>query len=208
MKNKIGLYSILILTALILSSCQNINPWQEHRNDPNAHPLIGDVSGYVGSNLVERIRGVPISQDTPAEGQVLTLINGNWQPADLPTSAPVVASYVERPVGSPRYMLIAAGILTLDGTIPPATFNGLRAHPIGESQILLTFDGYRQPEGFTYIVNALPVSHPDIPSPVIAFNGFQPEGIVLLITDSGEVISDDLLTALSLMVEVNLFDAQ
>jgi hypothetical protein len=48
--------------------------------------LVGDVSGNPGSNRVEKLRGIPVSEAAPTVGQFLSFEGGAWSPKTPPTS--------------------------------------------------------------------------------------------------------------------------
>lgn len=117
------------------------------------------------------------------------------------SSGPGVISGVELPPGLPGYRIVAAGVVGGAGAAP--VYNGLRARRREEGTFLLTFDGYRPPDGtFQYIVKALPVS-PEITNQLnVTFVNFTRDGFVLRLTVAGRV-SAALLEAVQLMVEVS-----
>ena len=122
---------------------------------------------------------------------------------------------VARPRGRPRYFMVAAGRIAIDGranTTP--TFSNLKAGTIdGEGRVLITWDGYVPPaeQPFPTIIKALPV----IPvlnrefrtAPlVVNFVEFQPKGFVLRVTDiTGKAPARSDASPLELMVEVSQF---
>ena len=98
-----------------------------------APTLAGDVTGPVGSNIVERLRNVTVSSTAPTSGQVLraTTVGGNivWQPFTLPpTAAPTLAGDVTGPAGTTVVERIRN--VTVSSTAPTAG-QVLRATTVG-----------------------------------------------------------------------------
>jgi hypothetical protein len=121
--------------------------------------------------------------------------------------APATATdVVERPPGLSRYLIVAAGIVRGDGTNRPPVYNRLEARVAGNGLILIRFAGYRRPDGFQYIVKALPVTNTQFPFfPVIVFNQFTDEGFLLQVFQNNEPIAPERLRLVELMIEVSQF---
>jgi hypothetical protein len=124
-----------------------------------------------------------------------------------PTGPPGPAAsgdFVEHPPGLPRFRIMAAGIVKLDGTSRPPVYNNLKAS--GQNGVItLTFDGYTPPviREFQYIVKALLVSQKGAEQAVVTFGSFTDKGILLNVTN---VVSPQLFAALEVMVEISLFN--
>jgi hypothetical protein len=187
------------------------DPMPAHRAAFDAHTLSGDVTGPIGSAIVERILGVPIATGVLVDGQVLTVRGGQWR-AEAPTAGPDGA-FVARPPDAGGYAIVAAGRARGDGAVAAPTYNRLEGKAIDDGQLLLTFDGYRRPDdsGRQYVVKALPVFNRDVSarlglrSVLVAFDRYDDDGIVLSATDGAEPISRDRLAELECMVEVSEF---
>jgi hypothetical protein len=123
-----------------------------------------------------------------------------------PPTPATVTDVVEHPPGLPRYLIVAAGIVRGDGTNRPPVYNRLEARVAGNGLILVRFAGYRRPDGFQYIVKALPVTNTQFPFfPVIVFNQFTDEGFLLQVFQNNEPIAAERLRLVELMIEVSQF---
>jgi hypothetical protein len=62
--------------------------------------LVGDVTGDITNNVVERIRNINVAADTPAEGQVLTYNDADrqWQAREIPNPGITLGGDVSGPV--------------------------------------------------------------------------------------------------------------
>jgi hypothetical protein len=123
-----------------------------------------------------------------------------------PPTPATATDVVEHPPGLPRYLIVAAGIVRGDGTNRPPVYNRLEARVAGNGLILIRFAGYRRPDGFQYIVKALPVTNTQFPFfPVIVFNQFTDEGFLLQVFQNNEPIAPERLRLVELMIEVSQF---
>jgi hypothetical protein len=173
---------------------------------PVIPPLVGDVITLAnGATELVRIQGTPVSAPpVPAVAQVLRTadVGGTveWQAQAL--------NVVEHPPLLPSYAIVAAGIVR-DGSSRPPVYNNLSARLFSPTsptptQLLIQFDNYRPPDDtFTYIVKALPVLTEVFRGPIITFDRFLPEGILLDIRDLGQPSQN--LSALELMIEISQF---
>ena len=147
--------------------------------------LNGDVTGAADANTVVKLQHVNVAATLPGPGQVLTFDAGlsQWMPRD-PTAGPVTGDFVEHPKGLPRYFIVAAGIVRGDGTNLFLTYNGLIAQDLGGGDLLVTFDGYSDPNPDNgtslYIIKAMPVFNPDFGLLTVNFLHFK-EGIHLMV---------------------------
>jgi hypothetical protein len=177
--------------------------------------LEGDVTGATGTNAVERIRGVGIAPMTATgiqEGEVLTFSAGLWR-NKVPGSA--ANRFVERQAVGP-YSIVAAGILSGDGSSRAPVYNGLSASVTGVGRLTVTFDGYTTApdETFQYIVKAMALFNPDFTigepprevNPVVSFDRFQQTSFVLHVADGGEPIGKDMLGKMEFMIEVSRYE--
>ncbi|HEX2912434.1 MAG TPA: hypothetical protein VH186_16620 [Chloroflexia bacterium] len=71
---------------------------------PPEPDLQGDAQGKISANRVVALQGQAVTNDVPAEKQVLTFTGGNWKPADLP--APVLPDLGGDVEGKPSGNLI------------------------------------------------------------------------------------------------------
>lgn len=182
------------------------DPITPHRLDATAHNLNGDVTGPLGTATVARIQKVPVTvpQIPQDNGKVLTLVNGQWQP--MPAPAPVATNAVEHPAGLPRYFIVAAGIVRGNSTDRAPVYNGLRMKVLAAGQLHITFTNYNLPAGaHQYIVKALPVRTDAAAVPLIFFDSFQADGIVLMAKDGQTPIAVNTLNSLEWMIEVSEF---
>lgn len=185
------------------------DPIPAHRADGAAHNIAGDVTGTVGSTTVAGIRNRPVV-GTPADGQVLTFRNNQWQAEPLPTR---VTDVVEHPRGLPRYSIVAAGIVRCDGTSRSPVYNQLAARATNVSQVTVHFGaqpgGDPPPDGnFQYVVKVLPVFDDALDVVTISFVQFlQGGGFHLRVLRAGQRIPRDELARLELMIEVSRFES-
>jgi hypothetical protein len=200
--------------------------WQPSTPSTGGGPTsaAGDVTGDLGTTTVERIRGVNVSTTTPTEGQVLTFVTDSWQPAPPTTSS---GSFVGRPDDSPRYQVVAAGVIGGSPVVPvsPGAPVVGRLHYVDAQLGILhiNFAGYRMPtERHQYIVKAMPVFNLQImgrlreqgidiglPFTVqVNFFEFLPdgEGLFLYVTDSGQPINAEIIKQLEFMIEVSYYE--
>lgn len=180
------------------------DPIPAHRVDVNAHALNGDVTGNIGATTVAGIRNTPVV-GTPADGQVLTFRNNQWQPEAAQGAG---GDVVEHPPGLGRYFIVAAGIVRCDGTNRPPVYNQLVARVSNVSQVTVRFTGDRVPAGnFQYVVKVLPVFSDGFDNILVAFIQFlQTGGFQLRITRAGQTIPREELGRLELMIEVSRFE--
>ncbi len=131
--------------------------------------------------------------------------------------APVaVGNFVQHPPGLPGYAIVAAGIAKADGSSPSSgrapAYNKLAAQVIASGKVRVTFNGYNQPnDKFQYIVKALVVFNQNVADslklkqPVVSFDSFEKEGLVLFVTDLGAPIAVNSLRNLEFMIEVSQY---
>jgi len=120
--------------------------------------------------------------------------------------APEIADVVELPHASPRYEIVAAGIVKADGSSREPVFNRLAASLQPGHQIALNFNGYRPPAGtFQYIVKALIVVQAGTEDAKVAFHSFGPAATGILMNISG--VNTAILPGLELMVEISRYEA-
>ncbi|HEY3079933.1 MAG TPA: hypothetical protein VGM69_08500 [Chloroflexota bacterium] len=189
------------------------DPIPPHRTAPDAHTLSGDVTGPIGSAIVERILGVPIAQGALLEGQVLTVRGGQWRAETAPAGPD--GAFVAHPPDAGAYSIVAAGRARGDGAVAAPTYNKLEARVMDDGQLLVTFTGYRRPVdgrgGDQYVVKALPVFNKDVQARLqirgvlVAFDRFEDDGLVLWVSDGAEPVGRDRLAELECMVEISQF---
>ena len=121
--------------------------------DPPAVVLAGDVVGPAGATAVIALQNVPVAAGAPVEGQVLTVVGGQWQAA--PVNPPEAGGdFVEHPKALPRYAIVAAGFVRANGSSNGPVYNGLSCKTSADGVIRLVFGsanerfGYRQPDEF------------------------------------------------------------
>jgi hypothetical protein len=56
------------------------DPIPAHQTDPKAHTLAGDVSGFSGETVLEKIQKKSVHADSPKDGQVLGFVKDHWEP--------------------------------------------------------------------------------------------------------------------------------
>ncbi|PKN92449.1 MAG: hypothetical protein CVU44_15050 [Chloroflexi bacterium HGW-Chloroflexi-6] len=56
------------------------DPIPAHQADPKAHTLAGDVAGFIGETVLEKIQKNPVSAASPKDGQVLGFVKDHWEP--------------------------------------------------------------------------------------------------------------------------------
>ena len=114
-------------------------------------PLVGDVDGYTGSNLVGSLQGTPVSAVAPTTGQVFTYDGYAWAPATTSAQQPLVGD-VDGYIGS--NLLAAIQGTPVSSTPPtlhqvfeydgyhwsPTTLSNLPSNPVGPASGDL--DGY------------------------------------------------------------------
>ena len=170
---------------------------------PDLPELVGDVTGAMGSNSVEKIRGVNVLKAPPKDGQILTFYNKSWRAA---------GDYVRTPANLPPYVIVAAGIVKGDNTSRPPVFNGLAAQATADGELTVTFSEPTPPANPQYIVKALPVFNQALQStlglkfPLVAVNNISPGQFTLFVTDLGDPISQSKLQQLEFAIEVSRFE--
>jgi hypothetical protein len=184
------------------------DPIPPHRAAADAHPLGGDVTGNIGAVTVARIQNVPVVAGAPNEGDVLTVVSGQWQGAP---AAAGVGDFVEHPKGLPRYAIVAAGWVRLDGTDQhPPVYNGLSAQAVASSTVRVRFNGYEQPDGsFQYLVKALPVIRDiHVAAPIVFFARFLSDALELAVHDGSSGIDTNTLAEAEMMIEISRYGRQ
>lgn len=191
--------------------------WRAANVPTTAPTLGGDVTGLANATTVARIRGVDVDTTTPAAGQVLTATSApgggiRWQPAAVPvTGGSFVRADFTPASGIRDYAIVAAGLVRANGTSTGRIYNGLKAGVATNSEILISFTGYRQPDPTNprhqYIVKALIGFNEGLRIPIVVFRGFQTDGILLRVTDGGSVIPANIFLQVELMIEVSQYFA-
>lgn len=121
------------------------------------------------------------------------------------------ASFVGVPESSPRYEIVAAGLIgTTDELTVAPVFNGLTATLQADNRIALNFRGYAPPttaRGFQYIVKALVVSQgAGTERATVAFSAFGIRTIGILMSVSN--VTPEVLRRLQLMVEISRYESR
>jgi len=198
---------------------------------PPASPgitLSGDVDGPLENNIVSAIQNIPVVPTLaapPGDGQLLafqtTPSGGHWIAVD-PSAAPVspITDVVRHTAKT--YSIVAAGVVTCDGTSGNPNYNKLTAKAGRGGTVAVTFADYTQPDAsFMYIVKVLPVSpNEDGALPLnVNLGAFQARGFTLVLKRLGisvaggnpELIAgplnDDELKQVELMIEVSRYEA-
>ena len=115
---------------------------------------------------------------------------------------------VEHPGGQGDYAIVAAGIISGNGTSARSpTYNGLRVNGAPQNGLLtITFNTYKQPNNatFQYIVKVLPVSNHLMV--IVNFDHFDVTGFVISAKDNtGALIPVAQLAQLEFMIEVSRY---
>jgi hypothetical protein len=180
-----------------------------------AMELAGDVTGEIWMNTVRQIQGVPVSPDNPANGQLLTFINGHWRP------------------DNPPYKIISAGIFNIEQIEKKGKKKPKESPPVplpfyGQKLMLalvpdesykprngclwITFKGYQEPtekHRHNYVVKVLPFCDAEarnalkLTAPVVVLDQFAARGIQLWVTDGGEPIAVDILSQMQFEIEIS-----
>ena len=190
--------------------------WQNRDPQTSARELGGDVVGDPGSTAIERLQNVPVEAREPQPNQVLTFRvdddQGRWVAADAQQGNPLDEAAVTHPPQAGAYQIVAAGVVRGSGNRRSNTYNGLVSRVIDNGRVMLTFDEYKMPDDFMYIVKALPVINEriremlDFRAPVVAFEQFTDEGFVLFVSLDNQPADPGLLEQLELMVEVSRYE--
>jgi hypothetical protein len=102
------------------------------------------------------------------------------------------------------YAIVAAGHVRANGTNIGLVYNALVANAVSTNQIRLRFNDYRVPDAtFQYIVKAMTVFNSAIRAPVVVFELFRDDGIILRVTDGGANIN--VIGQVELMVEISQY---
>lgn len=128
----------------------------------------------------------------------------NTAPLDIAPVAPV--AILPAPAASgPALRMVAAGKLRGDNHTDGPTIGTLQVTALDPGAITLAFDGYAKPAGqHQYIVNALGISTSDTPAPVLRFQAFTDDGIVLRVNPSAKAkITVAALQKLEFMLDVS-----
>jgi hypothetical protein len=199
------------------------DPIPPHRADANAHTLVGDVIGPIGTTTVVQLQGRPVAATPPNQGQVLTFQNNQWQAAN-PANAG--GNAVEHPAGLPPYLIVAAGIVISNQAALPNMFpnqpnnpdffryNKLQVVSVANGEVKMTFGTYVIPPGPTpdqpgfnhlYIIKVLPVFSvgAELLSPSISFLRFEQDGFVIRVLQGNQPVSQGQLARQAFMVEVS-----
>ena len=106
--------------------------------DPPAVVLAGDVVGPAGATTVTALQNVAVAAGAPVEGQVLTVVGGQWQAATVnPPQA--AGDVVEHPKALPPYAIVAAGFVRANGSSNGPVYNGLSCKTSADGVIRLRF---------------------------------------------------------------------
>jgi hypothetical protein len=189
--------------------------WQPAALPPPPPPpnLAGDVVNAPTANIVRTLQGKPLDLSGPfTAGQVLTVQSDRLLLAPLPAAA---GNFVEHPARLPRYSIVAAGVIRVDGLRPrsrPPIYNTLRVVTALQlnGDVSFTFGNpgggtngdYQLPNAnFMYIVKALAVRIDAQVQPTITFVRFDDTSFVLNVDKSGQG------QRLDLMIEVSRYEA-
>ena len=124
-----------------------IPPHIASTSDHLIHQIAGDVTGTLGASVVARLQSTPVSNTPPNPGEILQFdgATSRWIPAPAPTGG-VTGNFVEHPNVGP-YFIVAAGILSRDGTRVDPSYNRLRVTvppTATNATVTLDFTGYRR----------------------------------------------------------------
>jgi hypothetical protein len=186
-----------------------------------APTLGGDVGNASTNNRVNRLQGRILALPAPdggalPDGQVLTARGNELHLEPLPAAA--AGNFVEHPAALPRYSIVAAGIIRVDGARPRSRqpiYNTLRVvtplQPNGDISFTFGTPGgptdadYRLPStAFMYIVKALAVRIDGEVQPTVTFVRFDDTSFVLNV---GSRIGQAQGQRLELMIEVSRYEA-
>jgi hypothetical protein len=176
---------------------------------PTLPPLGGDVTGSLSGMTVVGIQSKSVVVLNPQPNEVLTYDGNVWKNA---RPGGVSSNFVEHPAGLGGYSIVAAGVIRGDGSARIRSYNNLRLVDVETGRIIITFDGYSNPEesDFEYIVKAMAIVS-DGPALVVNFEQYLPreKGFVLGVTFANngvlEGVNVEALHNAALMVEVSQF---
>jgi hypothetical protein len=187
------------------------DPIPAHQADPKAHELAGDVTGFSGETVLEKIQKNPVKAASPKDGQVLGFVKDHWEPV-TPTTAGETGAFVTRPEKAGEFGIVAAGICIFDAQKPFAEMNtsyhGLKVVDVGRgrtgAEITFVFNDYTFAPGKTfYIVKLTPWANKES-APFMAWVvDFDKNGFTVGI---GTPFNFDLGLNGQLMVEVSTFE--
>lgn len=106
----------------------------------------------------------------------------------------------------PAYGVVAAGLMRPDHAAGEGpTVGNLRIVRVAAGEVVMSFDGYREPDGsFQYVVKELAVSAPPrTPVPTVRFLEFRPTGFALKVTRGSANVSEADLQTVGFMIEVS-----
>jgi hypothetical protein len=107
----------------------------------------------------------------------------------------------------PRYQIVAAGIVRVDGTSRVPVYNSLTASRRPNGTIALNFKGYTPPrEDTQYIVKAMVVNQRGAEAAVVTFNSFGTEAIGIVLSVAN--VNPDIFPTLELMVEISFYEGE
>lgn len=103
------------------------------------------------------------------------------------------------------YTIVAAGIIVANGILQPNVYNELTAKATADSELLVTFNGYRDPAvGEQYIAKVMPVHGGTLSAVVVNFLEFN-GGMKFRVTDAGVTIAQGVLAGMQFMIEVSQY---
>ena len=115
-----------------------------------------------------------------------------------------------RPVGLPRYSIVAAGIIRADSTktrVP--TYNNLKVLGFDATIVAMTFDDYKLPDGktFQYIVKATPILPQPVAgfAPTINFGSFIDDRFSINVMNGTGPAGLPFMKNLEIMIEVSMY---
>ena len=185
---------------------------------PPAVELQKDVIGNadVNTGIVQAttvaLQSVLVNATAPTLNQVLQFDGTQWIPANVSTTG----DFVEHPPGLPRFVIVAAGIVS--GSVDAAgnfsgddsrapVYNDLQVIDISPGLLRITYKNYRVPNGqFQIVVKALPVAGDSPRLVLVNFSAFRINGIELRIgsVDNATLAAPEI-AALEFMIEVSEF---
>jgi hypothetical protein len=107
----------------------------------------------------------------------------------------------------PRYQIVAAGIVKVDGTSRVPVYNSLTASRRPNGTIALQFKGYTPPpESSQYIVKAMVVNQRGAEGAVVTFNSFGSDAIGIVLSVAN--VTPEVFPNLELMVEISFYEGE
>jgi hypothetical protein len=194
---------------------------------PRVHPLCCGGSGCCGGNTAPDLEPEDLLLLASINLPVRVDANGQWR-VDQTNLAQLVLDQTRRPMlvhtrflqelaadglqsGSAAltspltapYRVVAAGLVGGAGSIASAS---LAVTVTAAGKMRLTFAGYQDPRSsppsFTYVVKAMASPQPPA-NPVISFEGFASDGILLSVTRGQALLAEATLATMQFMIEVS-----